>query len=124
MDEFTIDLPPDAATPRLARQAVAQYLAGHERCDEVLLCVSEVVTNAVLHARSHSVMTVRIDDDRLRVEVADLDPPLPVRRDHDVHAPTGRGLHLLDDLAAAWGADPRPRGKVVWFELDLGGGRS
>ena len=123
MDELTIDLPADAATPRMARQAVVRLLGAHERCDDLLLCVSEVVTNAVLHARSASVMTVRIDDERIRVEVADQDPTLPVRRAHDLHAPTGRGLHLLDDLTESWGADLRPGGKVVWFELALDGGR-
>ena len=118
MDSFSIELPADAGTPRLARQAVAAHVLGHPRCDDLLLCVSEVVTNAVLHARSPSVMTVTVDGDRVRVEVVDRDPTLPVRRAHDVHAPTGRGLLLLDDLAAAWGAEARAPGKVVWFEVD------
>ena len=122
VDTFSIELPADAATPRLARQAVAQRLGGDARCDDLLLCVSEVVTNAVLHARSASVMSVHVDGDRVRVEVVDGDATLPVRRAHDPHAPTGRGLRLLDDLTVAWGAERRPRGKVVWFELDLAGG--
>ncbi len=122
MEAFTIELPADAATPRLARRAVSDRLGGHQRCDDLLLCVSEVVTNAVLHARTPSTMTVRIDRELVRVEVADLDPTLPTRRDHDVHAPTGRGLRLLEELASAWGAHVAAHGKVVWFELDLSSG--
>ena len=121
MDTFSIQLPADAGTPRLARQAVQARVGERARCDELLLCVSEIVTNAVLHARTAAVMTVALDGDRVRVEVADRDPTLPVRRAHDVHAPTGRGLLLLEDLATAWGAEPRADGKVVWFELELGG---
>lgn len=120
MDSFRIELPADAGTPRLARQAVSDRFGDHPRCGDLLLCVSEVVTNAVLHARSRSTMTVAVDGHRVRVEVEDHDPSLPVRRNHDVYAPTGRGLHLLDELAEAWGAEARPRGKVVWFELELG----
>ncbi len=122
MEAFTLELPADAATPRLARRAISERLGGQARCDDLLLCVSEVVTNAVLHARTSSTMTVRLEGDRVRVEVADRDPTLPARRDHDLRAPTGRGLRLLDELASAWGADADAHGKVVWFELDLSGG--
>lgn len=117
-----MELPADAATPRLARRAISERLGGHARCDDLLLCLSEVVTNAVLHARTPSTLSVRVDGDRVRVEVADLDPTLPIRRDHDLRAPTGRGLRLLDELAASWGAEGHAHGKVVWFELDLSGG--
>ena len=50
--------------------------------------------------------------------------PPPQRRAHDLEAPGGRGLELLDALASRWGALGGPEGRVVWFELDLGASRS
>lgn len=123
VDRFTIELRADASTPRQARQALTERLGGHARCDDLLLCVSEVVTNAVLHAKTSSTMIVEVDDGHVRVEVVDADPTLPVRREHDPAAPTGRGLRLLDRLADRWGAEARGSGKVVWFEVAVGGGR-
>lgn len=114
-----IDLPFHPGTPREARHAVASRYAASPRCGDLLLCVSEVVTNAVLHARSAPRLTLTQHGDVVRVEVVDDDPHLPVRVGHGLSAPTGRGLHLLDRLTTAWGADARDGGKVVWFELDL-----
>jgi anti-anti-sigma factor len=103
---------------------VASRLGGHPRLDDLLLCVSEVVTNAVLHSRVPKEMTVRTEGPRLLVEVLDGDPTLPIRRDHDLTAPTGRGLKILDDLTDGWGTRPTADGKVVWFAFDLGAGYS
>lgn len=99
---------------------MAARLGGHPRLDDLLLCVSEVVTNAVLHARTPKDMSVRADGDQLVIEVVDGDPTLPVRRAHDLTAPTGRGLRILDELTAEWGVRQVPDGKVVWFVFDLG----
>lgn len=119
MEAFTIALPADAGTPRLARRAVLERLADVPRRDDLLLCVSEVVTNAVLHAGTPKHLSVRPVGDVLLVEVADGDPRLPTRRPHDLTSATGRGLHFLDDLAVRWGARPTSDGKVVWFEFAL-----
>jgi len=118
-DTLTLELPSDSATPRLARQAIAEVFGEHARCGELLLCVSEVVTNAVLHARSGARMTVHRRADLLTVEVEDDDPTLPVRRPHSTTATTGRGLRILDELTLRWGTRPAADGKVVWFEFDL-----
>ena len=120
VDSFTLHLEQATSTPRRARQAVAERCAGRPRLDDLLLCVSEVVTNAVLHARSAPTMTVAIDGERVRVEVVDSDPSPPVRRRRSLEASTGRGLLLLDDLTDRWGSTPAGDGKVVWFELVLG----
>jgi len=120
-ESFSLPLTATVGMPRQARHAVAERLGPHPRRDDVLLCVSEVVTNAVLHARSPREMTVTRDGDRLTVEVVDGDATPPVRRDHDPTAPTGRGLLILDRLTTRWGTRPTDHGKTVWFEFDLGG---
>jgi hypothetical protein len=116
---FTLVLPSDSATPRAARQAVAEAYGDHARCGDLLLCVSEVVTNAVLHARSAARLTLLRRDHVLRVEVEDDDPTPPVRRPHSTTATTGRGLRILDELTLRWGTRPVADGKVVWFDFDL-----
>jgi len=85
----------------------------------VRLLVSEVVTNAVLYGVGESIeVDVRCDHGRLRVEVGDPNPSLPIRRRPGPGSTSGRGLELVDVLALAWGADPLERGgKVVWFEV-------
>jgi len=118
-ERFTVHLANATTTPRHARQAVAERCAGWPRLDDLLLCVSEVVTHAVLHARSAPTVTVAVDGHRVRVEVLDADPSPPVRRNRSLLASTGRGLLLLDDLAERWGFAPAAGGKVVWFELEL-----
>ena len=118
-ETFTLELPRDATTPRAARRAVADAFGDQARCGELLLCVSEVVTNAILHARSATVVTVRRSADLLTVEVQDDDPTPPVLRPHSATATTGRGLRILDDLTVRWGTRPTGRGKVVWFDFDL-----
>ncbi len=116
---FTLVLPGDATTPRAARMAIAELFSDNIRCGELLLCVSEVVTNAVLHARSAATITVRRQADLLTVEVEDDDPTLPERRNHSATASTGRGLRILDALTVRWGSRPSNGGKIVWFEFDL-----
>jgi two-component sensor histidine kinase len=83
-----------------------------------LLLVSELVTNAVKHARTKAIeLSLQLSGGILHVEVADDDPrrPLPV-------TPTvegGRGLYLIEALAQSHGDRPRqpPPGKLVWFDL-------
>lgn len=82
-----------------------------------VLLVSELSTNAVLHARSG--FTVRIERrGGVRVEVDDDDPRLPHVRDYRVDAASGRGMRMIAALARTSGAAPNGSGKTVWFELD------
>jgi len=87
--------------------------------DTALLVVSELVTNAVVNARSQVTLRLRLRRDRLLVEVEDEDSRLPVLQEHDRDALGGRGLLLVDALSVRWGSRPRPTGKVVWAELPL-----
>ena len=114
-------LPPDPSSAMAARAFARDVLSGwqeSEAAETVLLLVSELVANAVLHAGSKVEVAMRRRGDRLRVEVTDESPVLPATRDFETDATTGRGLGLVDVLADAWGAEPRgEHGKVVWFEV-------
>ena len=86
--------------------------------DTVLLLVSELVTNAVLHTSSVVRLKVRLGAGTLRVSVDDNCHEGPVRRTAGLDAVGGRGIALIDTLASRWGVDPHPgNGKTVWFEL-------
>lgn len=111
----------EATTPRRAREAVAEVLAEEPCLPELLLCVSEVVTNAVVHTRSPRRLRVTQRPGAVRVEVTDGDPRRPVVRPDDPTASSGRGLRIVEQLAARWGTEPTGGGKAVWFEFDLDG---
>ncbi|MEZ5179596.1 MAG: ATP-binding protein [Acidimicrobiales bacterium] len=92
--------------------------------DDVLLMVSELVTNVLRHTESAPEVQVEVAARRIRVEVADDDPTLPVERpaDADPDLPGGWGLPVVHLLADEWGADPSPSGgKTVWFTMRLDG---
>lgn len=85
-----------------------------------LLLTSELATNALIHAGTEFHVTAAYHEDRcLRVEVLDGDTKLPSRAVIPVDASSGRGLNVVRALARSWGAETRPEGKVVWFELSL-----
>ncbi|MEU9372509.1 ATP-binding protein [Streptomyces sp. NPDC048255] len=105
------------------RQALAdwQWQARPEAVEDVLLLVSEVVTNACLHAGGPRELVLRHTPERLRVEVSDDSPESPRRRPPGDRAlPGGHGLIVLERLARNWGSVPsgsgRP-GKTVWLEV-------
>lgn len=87
--------------------------------DAAVLLVSEVVTNAVLHARTDLAVEISRGGDVVRVTVSDRSPASPQRRRPGLQAGTGRGLGLLAVMATDWGTGPSedPWRKDVWFEL-------
>ncbi|EYT78276.1 serine/threonine protein phosphatase [Streptomyces sp. Tu 6176] len=87
------------------------------------LVASELVTNAVRHARGpDGGMTVtRTGHTKVRVAVTDGSPLLPRLRVADLLAETGRGLRLVDGLSQDWGVTPCVRGKSVWAEVGEAG---
>ncbi|MFD9488005.1 ATP-binding protein [Streptomyces sp. NPDC059991] len=89
------------------------------RVDDVLLLVSEVVTNACLHAGGPRELVLRHEDGHLRAEVADGSPVAPTRRPRAPSLPGGHGLMVLDRLAGDWGSMPLGTGKVVWMDVVL-----
>jgi PAS domain S-box-containing protein len=117
-------LPAEATSVRRARDLVATAMAasGHQKLvDVATLLVSEVVTNAVLHAGTEMRLTCRPSGGGVRVEVYDRSSLVPTVRHYDAEATTGRGLGLVSALATSWGVDCEDDGKTLWFELDDGG---
>ena len=92
--------------------------AQREVAEDVLLLVSELVTNANLHAGGAVELLLHGTRERLRVEVSDESPLHPVARTpYQPSRPGGHGLHIIARLSTAWGCEPRPHGKVVWIEV-------
>ncbi|QLJ04642.1 ATP-binding protein [Streptomyces sp. NEAU-sy36] len=84
-----------------------------ELVDSVLLTVSELVTNAHVHAHSTAQLILTWDEGCLHVTVHDADSRLPEQRRPDAGAPGGRGLLLVDALAHEWEVHRCPRGKDI-----------
>ncbi len=120
----TLVLPPEASAPRDARSWVVGVLAGWpgDSVDRARLLVSELVTNAVLHARTELTVKVRPDGNGVRFEVRDGDRGGPMPKRYVTDSPTGRGMRLVAGLARAWGVDRGAQGKAIWFTLtpDMG----
>lgn len=115
-----LELPASPTSPREARAFVRDLLTTDDAAlvASVELLVSELVTNAVLHAASAPRIEVQLGRASVRVAVRDDDPSLPARRTPDLDRPGGRGLQLVEELASRWGAEASHGGKVVWFEVD------
>jgi anti-sigma regulatory factor (Ser/Thr protein kinase) len=118
---------PDAAAA--ARAAVREWCpelaGGAARRETLLLLVSELVTNAVLHSQGPADapirVSARVDEERVRVEVTDAGkrftrasrvPPRPGART----TIGGYGLYVIEQAANRWGVD-RAGGTRVWFEI-------
>jgi anti-sigma regulatory factor (Ser/Thr protein kinase) len=84
------------------------------------LVVSELASNAVLHARraSFRVTLARLNDDRARVAVVDHSTDLPQRIDAAAADAHGRGLAIVEAVSTAWGTEPLNCGKKVWADLE------
>jgi serine/threonine-protein kinase RsbW len=124
----SLDLGATAATypgrPEHVRQVRADLWSLLDRCpvaDDVILCVSELAANAVLHSDSRrpgGTFTVRIDScpgAYIRIEVDDDGGPwlAPAADSH-----SGRGLGIIRVLAAEWGVATSPAGRTVWAHFN------
>jgi hypothetical protein len=81
------------------------------------IVVSELVTNAVQHARTPFELTLARTTRYLHIGVRDEDPRPALRQDPDILASSGRGLRIVETAATCWGSTPAQRGKVVWAVL-------
>ncbi|MEU7551364.1 ATP-binding protein [Streptomyces sp. NPDC044571] len=115
---------PDAGSPEAhgddARGADARR-EGAEAAEDVLLMVSELVSNACLHAGGPRELVLHHDSGRLRMEVGDASPVGPrLKSPADPALPGGHGLVVLARLSRTWGWEPYAdgrAGKKVWAEV-------
>ncbi len=116
-----LDLPPEPASVAQARRFVAATFASWDIADELtddaLIVVSELVTNAVRHARSSCEVRLTLDTAAVRISVLDSGAGTPDPRPFNDSMPNGRGLHIVGALSSAWGVDHVPEGKLVWAEM-------
>lgn len=116
----SLDLPPTTDSVSRARRHVREHLDDTDLdVQTVELLVSELVTNAVLHARTVVILRVDVSPELVRVEVSDGSPREPRLSPYSADAATGRGLRLVENLARRWGVDQDGRGKTVWFEVGV-----
>lgn len=116
--------PADPASVPEARLHAVQTLTDviPDRLDELELMVSELVTNAIVHAQTAFTVRIITSEHAVLVEVSDQTPGTVRAHSADPHEPHGRGLHIVQTLADRWGVrDTRSStGKTVWFALNDG----
>lgn len=123
-DRAVMVFDPDVRNVARARRFVVDAIGTDDqgpRRDAALL-TSELVTNAVAHARTPGKVQVKVErtPGRARVEVYDGSRTEPTFKPLTLDRDSGRGLAIVDAIADAWGVAPvDDHGKVVWFELGL-----
>lgn len=117
-------LPPETASVGEARRFVDAVLQSWDAEDTAWTCtqlVSELATNAVIHARTEFTLEISRRGSTIKVCVRDHSATSPAVRRYTSDATTGRGLRLVETMARSWGIERAgSAGKVVWFELDVG----
>ncbi|MGC5343633.1 ATP-binding protein [Streptomyces sp. DT171] len=115
---------PAAARParQHARKAAAQQCPGipADVLDTIELLASELVTNSIRYgSEPGDSLKIRVEarPGRARVEVHDTRRRPPRQRPASDERARGRGLHLVEMLAAGWGVTDRPLGKIVWVVI-------
>ena len=149
-DQVVGQLPAEPRSARRARDLVAsscvEWALG-DLCADVVLPVSELATNAILHARTDLTVAISLTEQFIEVAVRDKHPRPPIMRpvrldlDRDLDAlgsdpgfpadlrdsalhvgqagsiAAGRGLHIVDAVADEWGVAEYAGGKDVWFRI-------
>ncbi|MFF9406507.1 ATP-binding protein [Streptomyces anandii] len=127
--QVQLEVRPDPAEVGRARRWARSRLAGsgieadEPLAETVILLVSELVTNAVVHTGCPAVLRLSLpgvpaEAATVRLEVADASTRAPVPRCAGDDATGGRGLALVDGLADRWGWNADGAGKRIWCELD------
>ena len=122
--EASILLRSDPTSAYAARNFVADTLeawgVGLYVMETAVLLASELVANAIVHARTPIVVGIDSTNDHLKIAVKDNSAQLPTRRLCADELARGRGLQLVDVMANRWGSSHDGCGKTVWLELPSG----
>jgi anti-sigma regulatory factor (Ser/Thr protein kinase) len=119
-----LPLPAELTAPRLARQVVRDACAtwGLENlADAAALVVTEMTTNAVLHAHAPITLTATQSETDLTITLADGDSRLPQADQTLASREHGNGITLIGAMADEWGAYRDAVGKTVWARFSLHG---
>jgi anti-sigma regulatory factor (Ser/Thr protein kinase) len=124
VDEAAARFEARADAPLAARRFVSSVLArrpyeGRASAPDAQLVVSELATNAVVHAGGTFSVSVRYRGSAMRISVRDKSPAAPILRNYEPASLSGRGLPLVAMIAEDWGVETSPDGKTVWAELAL-----
>lgn len=121
MHRAAIELEGTPSSVPAARHFVSAALEAADAEDEVwtaVQIVSELATNAVVHAATSFVVTVTVDDGLIRLSVTDQRPfAAATKRRFSDETTTGRGLRLVETLSQSWGVEADATSKTVWCEL-------
>jgi MEDS: MEthanogen/methylotroph, DcmR Sensory domain len=117
--EFAAERDMPGRARRLLVAALEQ--CGHDErlVADAALVLSELASNAVLHAGSSFSVEVRTKDSTLRIAVQDSVPPTSMLRHGGLIPRATHGLGVVQALSRCWGVEGTPEGKVVWAELSL-----
>lgn len=118
MRQVTLQVESNVEAPGTSRSRLEEIRSSLEpRYDDVLLVVTELVTNSVRHSDSKGIdVRVETGDSRIRVEVSDEGPGFTT----DTPRGDGMGLGLVDKLSESWGSISGER-FTVWVELSRNG---
>jgi anti-sigma regulatory factor (Ser/Thr protein kinase) len=123
LDPSRADFAADLQAPRSARHFVADVLErwGHSArlLDDAALVVTELATNAVIHAHSPFSVDIRPYADSIRLSVRDNSRVAPSLREEEGLTASGRGLRIVRALSSQWGVEAAGDGKTVWAELQV-----
>ncbi len=102
------------------RQAAGREFQSHGFVDDhdLILMLSELVTNAVVHGRAPRSIAIEVTAADITVKVSDASLVLPQVRHPEALALGGNGMRIIDQLASAWGVDLTSAGKTVWIRQD------
>lgn len=124
MTSYSVELPHDPASAARARRLVArcaEALGRTEHVEVAQLLVTELVANSVRHAGPPLTVDCEATKDGLKIIVRDGSFDRPVGRQPDPTDESGRGIQLVEAVAAQWGVDDHPDGtKSVWVTLGAG----
>jgi anti-sigma regulatory factor (Ser/Thr protein kinase) len=115
--EFAVERASPGCARRLVLSALAEWGCGPGLLQDAAVVVSELATNAVLHAASPFWLSVTLEDSLLRIAVHDARTLSTTVRGGGLSPRPTHGLGLVEALSLRWGTEGTAQGKAVWAEL-------
>ncbi len=112
---------PDSTSESLSRACIQSVLKNRHPhlLDDIALATSELVANAVVHAKTELHVVVELWQYMIRIGVVDHSEAPPVPQQPDTTSEGGRGLFIVDSVSDTWGYDYVAHGKCVWAGFRL-----